>query len=189
MIECHDAPRSNESRRQEMLRPEEVEAMVGLYELGWGTKRIAEEFGCSRNTVKRYVATAGWAPYGSPRRATKLDGLEDWLKERFFQHRGNAEVVRQDLARELSIEVSPRTVERAVAGYRRLLTAEAKAKAKATLRDAARATTADRFRRDAGTDRRRADPCAPVRGDAGILSADLCAGVRAPAPGSVVRRS
>ncbi len=49
-----------------MLRPEEVEAMVGLYEFGWGTKRIAEEFGCSRNTVKRYVATAGWVPYGSP---------------------------------------------------------------------------------------------------------------------------
>ena len=48
--------------------------------------------------------------------AGRPDGLEDWLKERFFQHRGNAEVVRQDLARELSIEVSPRTVERAVAG-------------------------------------------------------------------------
>lgn len=110
-----------------MLRPEEVEAMVGLYELGWGTKRIAAEFGCSRNTVKRYVATAGWVPYGSPRRAAKLDGLEDWLKERFFRHRGNAEVVRQDLSRELSIEVSRRTVERAVAGYRRLLAAEAKA--------------------------------------------------------------
>ena len=42
-----------------MLRPEEVEAMVSLYELGWGTKRIAAEFGCSRNTVKRYVAAAG----------------------------------------------------------------------------------------------------------------------------------
>ena len=110
-----------------MLRPEEVEAMVGLYELGWGTKRIAAEFGGSRNTVKRYVATAGWVPYGSPRRAAALDWLEDWLKERFFRHRGNAEVVRQDLSRELSIEVSRRTVERAVAGYRRLLAAEAKA--------------------------------------------------------------
>lgn len=75
-----------------MLRPEEVEAMVSLYELGWGTKRIAAEFGCSRNTVRRYVATAGWVPYGSPRRAATLDGLEDWLKERFFRHRGNAEV-------------------------------------------------------------------------------------------------
>jgi transposase len=52
---------------------------------------------------------------------------EEWLKERFFQHRGNAEVVRQDLLREQSIDVSLRTVERTVAPFRRLLTAEAKA--------------------------------------------------------------
>ena len=52
---------------------------------------------------------------------------EEWLKERFFQHRGNAEVVRQDLLREQSIDMSLRTVERAVAPFRRLLTAEAKA--------------------------------------------------------------
>ena len=49
------------------------------------------------------------------------------MKECFFRHRGNAEVVRQDLLRELSIDVSLRTVERAVAPFRRLLTAEAKA--------------------------------------------------------------
>ena len=30
-----------------MLRPEEVEAMVGLYELGWGTKRIAQSSGAA----------------------------------------------------------------------------------------------------------------------------------------------
>ncbi|MBD9573676.1 IS21 family transposase, partial [Ensifer sp. ENS08] len=38
---------------------------------------------------------------------------------------GNADVVRQDLARELGIEVSLRTVERAVAGYRQQLAASA----------------------------------------------------------------
>ena len=57
----------------------------------------------------------------------KLGDQEEWLKERFFRHRGNAEVVRQDLLREQSIDVSLRTVERAVAPWRRLLTAEAKA--------------------------------------------------------------
>ena len=57
----------------------------------------------------------------------KLEDQEAWLKERFFQHRGNAEVVRQDLVRERGIDVSLRTVERAVAPFRRLLTAEAKA--------------------------------------------------------------
>ena len=57
----------------------------------------------------------------------KLEYQEEWLKERFFRHRGNAEVVRQDLLREQSIDVSLRTVERAVAPLRWLLTAEAKA--------------------------------------------------------------
>ena len=187
MIECHDAPRSNESQRQGMLRPEEVEAMVGLYELGWGTKRIAEEFGCSRNTVKRYIARAGWVPYGSPRRAATLHGLEDSLKERFFRHRGNAEVVRQDLCRELSIEVSRRTVERAVAGYRRLLAVEAKARLRFET------PPGRQLQIDFGEVR------VPIVGEPtrahlfvatlGLLPADLRQGVRAPAPGSVVRRS
>jgi hypothetical protein len=56
-----------------------------------------------------------------------LDGLEAWLAERFTRHRGTAEVVRQDLLREKGIAVSLRTVERAVAGSRRALRAEARA--------------------------------------------------------------
>lgn len=54
-----------------------------------------------------------------------LDGLEDWLAERFRRHRGNADVVRQDLAREHGIAVSMRTVDRAVAPLRQALAAEA----------------------------------------------------------------
>lgn len=103
MTACPDTPRSGGSRGQGMMRPYEVEAMLGLYELGWGTKRIAAAFGCSGNTVKRCVAPAGWVAYGGPRRASKLAGLDAWLEERFFRHRGNTEVVRQDLRRELSL--------------------------------------------------------------------------------------
>ena len=91
-----------------MLKPDEVEAMLGLHELGWGTERIAREFGCIRNTVKRYVEAQGWVAYGGPRRDAKLDGLDEWLRERFFRHRGNAEVVRQDLLRERSIDATCR---------------------------------------------------------------------------------
>jgi AraC-like DNA-binding protein len=40
---------------EEMRAPEEVETMLRLNGLGWGTKRIAAELGCSRNTVKRYL--------------------------------------------------------------------------------------------------------------------------------------
>ncbi len=35
MRECKDAPRSGGSRRQWMTKPDEVEAMLGPYELGW----------------------------------------------------------------------------------------------------------------------------------------------------------
>ena len=110
-----------------MLEPDEVQAMLGLHRRGWGTRRIAREFGCSRNTVKRYVEADGWVAYGGAQRGGKLAGLDGWLEELFRRHRGNAEVVRQDLESELSIEVSLRTVERAVAPYRKLLSAEAKA--------------------------------------------------------------
>jgi hypothetical protein len=41
----------------------------------------------------------------------QLDGLGEWLSGRYLQHRGNADVVRQDLEHELRIKVSLRTVE------------------------------------------------------------------------------
>ena len=116
-----------EPRREVMLEPDEVAAMMRLHRLGWGTRRLAQQFGCSRTTVRRYVAAGGWQPFAGARRGHKLDGLEAWLRERFHRHRGNADVVRQDLERERGIKVSLRTVERAVQPYRRELAAEARA--------------------------------------------------------------
>ena len=55
-----DRPQMEDLRREEMLMPDEVAAMVGLRGLGWGAKRIAGPFGCSRNTVKRYLGLGGW---------------------------------------------------------------------------------------------------------------------------------
>ena len=101
-----------------MLKPEEVEAMLKLHRLGWGKKRIAREWGCSKNTVKRYIEAQGWMAYRRAPRPGNLTGCESWLRERFFRHGGNADVVRQDLQRELGIVVSLRTVERAVKPYR-----------------------------------------------------------------------
>lgn len=125
--ECQESPQVGMLRGEEMLTPDEVTAMVRLHELGWGTRRIAGELGCSRNAVRRYLKQGGWAAYRRPRRRRRLDGLEDWLAERFRRHRGNCAVVRQDLAREQGIEVSLRTVERAVAPLRQALRAEARA--------------------------------------------------------------
>jgi len=57
-----------------MLTPDEVAAMLGLRGLGWGAKRIAAEFGCSRNTVRRYLGLGGWTRSRRPERAKALDG-------------------------------------------------------------------------------------------------------------------
>jgi len=110
-----------------MREPDEVSAMIRLSGLGWGAKRIAAELGCSPATVRRYVAAGGWGPYRQSARPGALGGHAAWLAERFRRHRGNADVVRQDLARELGIAVSLRTVERAVVALRRELMAEARA--------------------------------------------------------------
>lgn len=61
------------------------------------------------------------APQAAARR------LEEWLAERFRRHRGNCDVVRQDLMREHAITVSLRTVEPAAAPLRQALRAEARA--------------------------------------------------------------
>ena len=127
MLEGPSSPREHLLRGEGMLTPEEVTAMVELHRLGWGSKRIAAAFGCARNTVKRYIAAGGWVGYRQPSRQRHLAGLESWLAERFHQHRGNCDVVRQDLAREHGLAVSLRTLERALAPLRQTLQAEARA--------------------------------------------------------------
>lgn len=107
--------------------PDDVAVILRLHALGWGAKRIAREVGCAKNTVKRYLAQGTWAPVAHRPRAKVLDPLADWIAERFLRHRGNADVVRQDLMREHGITVSLRTVERAVAPLRQALRAEARA--------------------------------------------------------------
>jgi DNA-binding NarL/FixJ family response regulator len=65
------------SGRIEMWTPDEVSAMLALKSCGWGTKRIAAELGCSRNTVKRGLSEGGWREMAPVSRRKSLDGLED----------------------------------------------------------------------------------------------------------------
>lgn len=120
-------PRTKGLRRVEMLEPDEVSALVRLRALGWGSRRIAEELGCSRTTVRRWLEQGGWRKPASPSRGKALDGLKDWVEARFRRHAGNTDVVRQELVAEKGIAVSLRTVERAVTHLRRELRAEARA--------------------------------------------------------------
>jgi transposase len=109
--------------RQVMQTPEDVALMLRLKAAGLGIKQIARKMGCSKNTVRRYLRCSGYVAYKRPERESALRGLEPWLSERLQRHRGNADVVRQDLEREHDIAVSLRTVERAVAPFRRELRA------------------------------------------------------------------
>lgn len=95
-----------------------------------GAKRIAKEFKCARNTVRRYLREGGTIAYKGRPRASALDGLDEWLRERFFRHEGNADVIRQELESEHGIAISLRQVERRVREWRR----ELKAQKRATVR-------------------------------------------------------
>lgn len=110
---------------EKMLAPQEVQRMLALSAQGWGAKRISRELGCSRNTVREYLRQGGWRPMDVSSRASALEPHKEWLAERLRRHKGNADVVRQDLARELGVEVSLRTVQRAVEPLRRELSAQA----------------------------------------------------------------
>jgi transposase len=110
-----------------MHTPEAVAAMRRLHQLGWGIKRIAGELDCSAHTVRHYLRQGEWRPSRRPVRRRVLRGLEDWLAASFRQHRGNADVVRQELQRVHGLQVSLRTVERAVQPWRQWLEAEARA--------------------------------------------------------------
>ncbi|MBP2444103.1 transposase [Rhizobium leguminosarum] len=111
----------------DMLQADEVVAMLRLHELGWGAKRLSKEFGCARNTVRRYLREGGAAPFKKPDRRSAFDGLDDWLRERFFRHDGNADVIRQELASEHGINIGLRSVELRVRQWRRELRAQKRA--------------------------------------------------------------
>ena len=81
------------SGRHKVQGPDEVPVMLELHRRCWGSRRIADELGMSRNTVRRYVRAGEWQPYGGPSRSEGQAGREQWLEAEFRRHRGNAEVV------------------------------------------------------------------------------------------------
>src|SRR5215472_14108939 len=93
MVLGRGSPRGLDPWGERMLAPDEVAAMVQLHRLGWGSKRIAGEMGCSRNTVRRYLGAGGWAAIRPPQRKRRLSGLEEWLAQRLRgqPHLGDAE--------------------------------------------------------------------------------------------------
>lgn len=66
-----------------MKEPDDVSAMLRLKVLGWGSRRIAAELGCSRTTAGRWLKEGVW--HGPPPRLRPkaLDLLETWIEDRY----------------------------------------------------------------------------------------------------------
>ena len=75
--------------------------------------------------MQRYLAAGAWTSCWVPTRPGQLAGQAAWLCEWLRCHRGNADVVCQELASELGIVVSLRAVERSVSYLRCELAVEA----------------------------------------------------------------
>ena len=105
-----------------MKEPDEVLTMKTLHAKGRSATKIADMLGCSHHTVLRYVRN-GFDT--SPRKLppSVLDAHTEFLLERFLRHNGNADVVRQELAAEVGIQVSLRTVQCALKPFRERLRA------------------------------------------------------------------
>ena len=110
-----------------MKTPQDVAAILKLHQLGWGKKAIPRALGINKNTARRYLEAGGMLEYAKPQRSSRLEGQEEWLAQELRKHRGNADVVRQELERQKGIQVSLRTVQRAVQENRVAIEAEAKA--------------------------------------------------------------
>src|SRR5690349_16510809 len=102
-----------------MLDSEIVRQIRALTALGWGAKRIAAAVGASRNAVRRYVREGAAAETQQRPRARRLNADERVLAAELLEGEaaGNAVVV-QRLLRERGVDVTVRTVQRAVEARR-----------------------------------------------------------------------
>ena len=98
-----------------MLEPKIVRQIEELSVEGWGSRRIANELGVARNTVRRYLRGGEAAQQQVRPRARRLDAAARRQAIGLFEGtaQGNAVVVRELLAAQ-GLRVSLRTIQRVV---------------------------------------------------------------------------
>lgn len=109
----------------QMVDADIVRAIRDLHALGWGSKRISQELGIARNTVRRYLRGGPEAEIQVRPKARRLDQAARKLAAELYAGPadGNAAVVR-DMLEARGIRISLRTVQRAVEGRRREVLAQ-----------------------------------------------------------------
>lgn len=107
-----------------MLDPPQVQQIFLLKRrFGWGAKRIAQEVGLSRTTVRRYLKLGEYQPYTRRPSPGPLAPHLTWLRERFSQVRGNVRILIRELAQQKKIDVGYSTLARITKPWRDELTA------------------------------------------------------------------
>ena len=103
-----------------MVEPRIVRQIRELASQGWGSRRIAQEFGVARNTVRRYRRGDAEAERQVRPRARRLDEWGRAAAIRLFDGlaEGNAVVVRELLSLQ-GVSASVRTIQRVVEQHRR----------------------------------------------------------------------
>lgn len=109
-----------------MKASDEVLTMKTLYAKGHTARKIAGILGCGVHTVKRTLEY-GFDVSAREQPPSALDAHGEFLLECFLRHHGNGDLVRQELATELGIQVSLRTVQRALKPFRERLRASRQA--------------------------------------------------------------
>jgi transposase len=91
-----------------MRTPIEVATMLELKLRSWSTKRIARELNIDRKTVRRYVRSGGWIPYGSRNCGLDLHGPES----KMIRAEGDVEMASANAAGKLPPQAGNRTFTR-----------------------------------------------------------------------------
>ena len=176
----------DDERRELMKAPDDVSAMLRLKGLGWGSRRIAAELGCAQHSAAlagaRGLAAVGVAV--AVQEAGRIVGVAARAvsSPRRQRRRGSPGAgpgekrERQSAHGRACGGAVPAGADRCGAGD-------------GPVRDGARSTAADRFRRAPGRDRRGAEQGVPVCGHARLLAPAACAWVSARAAGELVRRA
>ena len=97
-----------------MKTAREIALMHMLLQDGWSKRMVASRLGISRNTLERYLDLGDERAASVRHRTSKLKRCLEWLAEQGERHEENSETLRRRLAEEKAIQVSRRTMQRAI---------------------------------------------------------------------------
>ena len=101
-----------------MKSAEDIARMQRLFDEGWSKRRIAAHLGISRNTLDRYLNSQISQSSQAAAHKSKLNLCLDWLKQQELTGTENSESLRRKLNTERQIQISQRTMVRAIQRWR-----------------------------------------------------------------------